>query len=289
VRRWAAALSHDVDLLRGDDLWTQAIRCYRLVEPLRRGRPPRLHNLRWLVANAVYPRTHYLESIGRLVEAERRRSFRSAFYFLNGSGGRFGARSGSGLLPEAVGSIPAGWTVGMHYNYDTLLDETRFAAQKSELERLTGRPITTGRAHYLRLHPVASYPFLARQGIRCDESGGYPDRVGFRYGIAGPFEPYDPDSRSVVGLRELPLVVMDGTLVDRFRGESVAEFRRLAGHVATLGGALGVLAHPGAFHNPELPEVGGVYEDLLDVVRELGGEGAPADELVAADAASTAS
>ena len=56
-----------------------------------------------------------------MVDLERMVGFTSTFYMLNGIWGRFGARSGSVAIREAL-KIPEGWDVGAHYIFfDTYL------------------------------------------------------------------------------------------------------------------------------------------------------------------------
>lgn len=92
-------LSHDCDILLGNDIITQAIRGYRVLEPLMRGKPPNLKNIWWILRNAIRPKDFYFNEINGIIEVEREYGFTSAFYLLNGSKGRYGARSGSDILP----------------------------------------------------------------------------------------------------------------------------------------------------------------------------------------------
>jgi hypothetical protein len=262
-------LSHDLDQLRGNDVWTQAVRLFRVIRPLLKGRPPALRLLGLVAYNAVNPRRYYFDNVIGMITVERMLGFTSTFYFLNGQGGRFGARSGSELIPAAASRIPAGWDVGIHYNYDTHLAAGAFTAQREELTALCTRPITAGRAHYLRFAPEASWAFWHGQGITTDESLGYPDRVGYRAGIAGPFHPYDPETAQALPMLEMPLVVMDTTLIEQYPDDPVGAFRRLLGHIGRVGGAVSLLFHPGVFHNPEEPQAMHLYRRLLAVARDL--------------------
>lgn len=263
------ALSHDVDLLRGDDVVTQAVRAVRFARPLLRARRPDWNAGRAIVVNALSPRRHYLETISRLVELERAAGARSSFYFLNGTGGRFGARSGATDIPAARAAVPDGWNLGMHYNYDTLACAEAFRRQRKELERLLGRAVDGGRAHYLRFDPARSFVFLESQGLRYDESLGYPDRIGYRSGVAGAFHAPDGAAGEARRLVEIPLAVMDGTLADRHPGQGLAVVERLLGHLARIGGTLSILVHPGVFGNPELEDPATPYDALLAAARRL--------------------
>jgi hypothetical protein len=262
-------LSHDLDQLRGNDTWTQAVRLSRAI--LLRDRVfSRLCNAWLVLVNAVLPRRYYFDNIVGMIAIERMLGFTSSLYFLNGTGGRFGARSGSGLIPDVAAATPAGWDLGLHYNYDTHLDPHEFAVQRISLESMLGRRVVTGRAHYLRFDPARSWSFYASMGIQTDETLGYYDRIGYRAGIAGPFQPYDTESKQALPLVEMPMVIMEGALVEQYPSDPVEAFERHLSHIAVVGGAVSLLFHPGQFHNPEYPETLGLYRRLLGCARHMG-------------------
>jgi hypothetical protein len=260
-------LSHDLDLLRGDDLVTQSIRIGRFAKSLARLSPDSMP-LRALIDNWRQPHRYYLDAIPAIVELERLAGARSSFYFLNGTGGRFGARSGSNDIPAARARIPADCNVGMHYNYDTLLDRDRFEAQRGELERLLGERLLGGRAHYLRFDSRSSFDFLAARGLLYDETLGYPDRIGFRAGIAGAYHPVSSRG-GAHALVEIPLAVMADTLHEQYASAEHAVMSCLFEHLSRIGGTLSFLLHPETLGNPENEHDFG-YQDLLRLAREHG-------------------
>ena len=205
-----------------------------------------------------------------MIAIERMLGFTSSLYFLNGSAGRFGARSGNKLIP-AVGKItPSDWSLGLHYNYDTHLDSHAFIAQLREAEDLLGLKVKSGRAHYLRFDPSRSWQFYVDMGIRFDETLGYYDRIGYRAGIAGPFKPYDIERKKCFELIEMPMVMMEGALLECYPNSPDDAFERHLQHISIVGGALSLLFHPGQFHNPEYPEIIGLYRRLLGKAKLLG-------------------
>jgi hypothetical protein len=62
---------------------------------------------------------------------------------------------------------------------------------------------------------------------------------------------------------------MDSTLVNQYAEASMATVRRMLTHLQHVGGALSVIFHPGAFHNPEFPEMLGVYHRILVECRRV--------------------
>ena len=262
----ALVLSHDCDLLRGDDVITQSIRAYRIFQPCFRGRAPRLGLLGIIFANYRHPYQYFLDDLIKMLAVERRFGFRSVMYVLNGTGGRFGARSGFKAVRKLLERVPAGWEIGIHYNYDTFHQPGRFALQKAEIEALIGEAVTAGRAHYLRFDPRKSPAFVAERGIRFDESIGWPSQNGYKAGIAAPFRPLNEAIGTRLEVIELPLVFMDANLVEEEDG--YLSFKNLFGHLEKIGGVISVLFHPGTFANPEQPNLEGLYLRILEFANE---------------------
>jgi hypothetical protein len=94
VKTPVISLSHDCDVLYGNDFWTQSVRAFRVIEPLARLRLPKVGNLWWIVRNAVTPRRFYFDNVTGMIDLERSFGYASTFYLLNGTAGRFGARNG---------------------------------------------------------------------------------------------------------------------------------------------------------------------------------------------------
>jgi hypothetical protein len=260
----ALVLSHDCDQLRGDDAITQAVRIYRFFAPLKRLRPPAWGNLRHVLENALYPRKYYFDDARAMSDIEHQYGFRSIFYFLNGMGGRLGARSGSSIIRDFSQRLPSTAEFGVHYNYRYVFDQEKLAGQIRELEALTGRHIKAGRAHYLIIDPNESFGVLSELGIHTDESLGFSQQNAFRLGFAGAFRTsrgLPVGSRDVV---EIPMHFMDENTAPR---DDAFDLRRMVAEVEKVGGIVTLLFHPGAFHSPEAPKLRGVYQSHLSYFR----------------------
>ncbi|MFH1699118.1 MAG: hypothetical protein ABIE07_00910 [Candidatus Zixiibacteriota bacterium] len=263
-------LSHDCDILRGNDIWTQTVRGVRIFLPLIRFRLPAINNIWWIIRNAFTPRRYYFDNAAGMVDLERCFGFSSTFYLINGKGGRFGARSGFRIIPELLNHIPPGCDTGMHYNYDTFLNDKKFRAQLEQLTSIEDLKIVNGRAHYLKFDPEKSFTFIAKYGIYLDESSGYADRTGYRNGIAGCFQVYDTIQKRPLDIWELPMTIMDSMFVGQYCSQSINKFNQLLYHLSCVGGALSINFHPGQFFNPEYKQLIGIYHKMLIESRILG-------------------
>lgn len=280
VRSPVVILSHDVDNLSGNDFWTQAIRVYRIFEPVRHGKIPQLKNINFIIKNFISPREYYFTDISRIMKIESHYNYLSSFYFLNGTGGRFGARAKPEHILEASRQIPDNWNIGIHYNYNHYSDAKCFESQVAELTKILGLRPLSGRAHYLRFDPEKSFDLLVRHNIICDESLGYSDVIGYRCGIAGPYNPYNNETESAYPLWEIPLTMMESALVQEYQIDYVNIFNKHLHHLSKVGGAISLLFHPGLLENPEFPETFHLYPKLLEAMKMMSIEGTSCAEFL---------
>lgn len=268
--RFMASLSHDCDVLLGDEFWTQAGRLFRFFKPLGHARLPDFSQVRHIAANAIDPRQHSLGNIPQIISLEKEFGFHSSFYFLNGKRGRYASRTPNAAILDAAQLIPDAWEIGLHYNYDTYRAPSRLHAQKRELEALIDRSVSAGRAHYLRFDPIHSPNDLEIAGIQVDESIGFPYHPGHRMGIAGAFKPMDGSGSRELDVLEIPLTFMDASIRFDSSGHDPESFESIARHVANVGGLIGILVHPDVFDSPEHPRFLGRYRYILEYLSRLG-------------------
>ena len=258
-------LSHDLDQLRGDDFWTQAARLWQFVSPLCRFELPHFPALAGIVYNVLHPRQHFMDDLLAMVAVEQTHGFKSINYVLCGTSGRYGARTPSRFIGRYLQEVELYCDTGIHYNLDTNGRADAFFSQKKEIEALTSCVAVAGRAHYLLMDPQVSFKFWQSQGIEIDESLGYPDAVGYRAGIAGPFQPFDTNTQSGLSITSLPLVAMDSAIALQYGADYESAIEDLISHLSVVGGTFSLLFHPGMFANPEHPETLGMYGRILEI------------------------
>jgi len=97
-----------------------------------------------------------------------------------------------------------------------------------------------------------------------DSTVGYARQVGFRAGTCIPYRPWSLRLNRELNLLEIPLIVMDGTLVEHRKlrlEESIETVNRLVSRVEMVGGVFTLL-----WHNSSLIGAGynELYTPLLD-------------------------
>lgn len=86
-----------------------------------------------------------------------------------------------------------------------------------------------------------------------DSTVGFAEQIGFRAGTCVPYRPWLFPLNRQADLLEIPLVVMDRTLLGYMgftREESIHEVRKLLARCRSVGGVFTILWHNDAFLDP---------------------------------------
>jgi hypothetical protein len=209
------ALTHDLDVV---DHWP-AFTLLRFTELTRRGRI----GLGLEVAGAALgsvlgdPVRRAAETV---LAAERAADIRSTWFVLCETPTLATMRAGDVTYrpegPRARRILDAvkaaGHEIALHGSFATDTDADRFAAQRRRLAALAGGDVTGVRQHYIRMRPGPTHAAMAKAGLGYDASYGFPDRNGFRLGVADVVPGWDAQRGAPSGLDEVPLVWMDRAL-----------------------------------------------------------------------------
>lgn len=107
-----------------------------------------------------------------------------------------------------------GHHLGLHPSYLSYVDESVVQIEYQRLldcfQTLGIQQVECGgRQHYLRWKSSDTLRYYNNVGLSYDTSIGYADYVGFKVGTCHEYHAYDLQERSILRLRERPLVVME--------------------------------------------------------------------------------
>jgi hypothetical protein len=263
-RRWAVALTHDLDIVA---LWP-AFTALRLFELGRKGH--------WRLATRAA--RHALRSVGHapveqgadgVLAAERARSMRSTWFVLSGTptlktfmDGDLTYRAEAKATRRILAAIAQQQhSFGLHGSRETVASAERFAAQRNRLRGLAGQAVEGVRQHFLRFDPARTPQAMAQAGFRYDSTVGFPDRNGFRIGVADVVPAWE-------GMDEVPFAWMDRAL-SKYRGIEdpeawIDEALALARSCRDVEGLWVGVWHPNLTDALGFPGAPAAYERLLD-------------------------
>lgn len=219
-RRWAAAITHDLDIVSGWPLFT----ALRAVE-LARGREwARLARSLGAAARAI-GRRPVQAGVQSILDAERAAGIHSTWFVLCGT-----PTPSTWLAGDVTYSLESaagrrlldlirrdGHEIGLHGSFRSALDGARMREERERLGRALGgsTPPAGVRQHFLRMRPGQTQTHARAAGFSYDATFGFPDRNGFRIGVADILPAWGSDAAGSLDIA--PLVWMDRAL-SKYRG-----------------------------------------------------------------------
>lgn len=113
------------------------------------------------------------------------------------------------VLRDLIGHTGSKYTIGLHPSWRSGDEENLLTVEKETLERISGKPISLSRFHYIRFLLPHGYRRLIAAGIKEDHSMGYGSINGFRASVASPFYWYDLEKEERTGLLLYPFCFME--------------------------------------------------------------------------------
>jgi hypothetical protein len=159
-----------------------------------------------------------------------------------------------------------GVEMGVHPGYFTFGDETELGAEVERCRAAIGKGELGGRQHYLRWSPETWLDW-ERCGLAYDSSVGFADCVGFRAGTCWPYRPWLWKENRRAELLEIPLIVMEQSLISAsYMGltpeQSAAAVKDLLRKCGAVGGVFTLLWHNNCLGRPYGAHLSGIL-DLL--------------------------
>lgn len=112
------------------------------------------------------------------------------------------------LIKQLSEKIP----IGLHPSYQSNESLGVLFKEKERLEECVQQSIDFSRQHYLKLKVPSTYQHLIKNGFKHDYTLGFADIIGFRAGIARPFQWFNLEANRVEEFWIHPFAYMDGTL-----------------------------------------------------------------------------
>ncbi len=214
-RRWAAALTHDLDVVSYWPLFS-ALRVAELARKRELARASRV----LAAAGRAIGKAPVRDGVQSILREEQKHGIRSTWFVLCGTPSFSSWRQGDlTYLPESAQARQIfadiglhNGEIGLHGSFETLYRGDAFAEQRERLANLAAGPIAGVRQHFLRFHPATTPSSMAAAGFAYDSSQGFADRNGFRLGVADVVPTWNASAQRATGFDEIPFCWMDRSL-----------------------------------------------------------------------------
>lgn len=159
-----------------------------------------------------------------------------------------------------------GVEMGVHPGYFTCGNQAELRAEVERCRAAIGEHAIGGRQHYLRWSPE-TWLHWETCGLAYDSSVGYADCVGFRAGTCWPYQPWLWRENRRAKLLEIPLIVMEQSLVSpSYMGltpeQSAAAVKDLLRKCAAVGGVFTLLWHNNCLGRPYAAHLPAILDSL---------------------------
>ncbi|OLC07421.1 MAG: hypothetical protein AUH42_03615 [Gemmatimonadetes bacterium 13_1_40CM_70_11] len=285
--RWAAALTHDLDVVA----WWPLFTLLRLAELGGKGQGRRALQVAGAAVGAI-GRDPVWHGVAGILEREAALSVRSTWFVLCGTPtlstmarGDLTYRPESSRARHIVSTIGrGGHAIGLHGSFATMDADGLFGSQRARLERLAGAPALGVRQHFLRMRPGTTHRAMAAAGFLYDSSYGFADRNGFRLGVADVIPVWDDGTGAPLPLDAAPVTWMDRAL-SKYRnveepGAWVADGLALASACRAVEGLWVGVWHPNMVPPLGYPDAPEAFAALVEGLAAAGAYLSSLDELV---------
>ena len=127
------------------------------------------------------------------------------------------------LAPQVKEAAKRGFSVEIHGSYSSIIENHTLNPEAQALQQVTGKKALGSRQHWLRFDDQENlFQAIEEAGLLFDSSLGFSNTVGFRNGACFAFPPYDFKKEKPHNFLEIPLAIMDGSLVELSRATGEA-------------------------------------------------------------------
>jgi len=167
-------------------------------------------------------------AIYELANRSKEQGLKSRFYFMAAKASlkQQGYNPAGSLVQKAFRFLQQqGHEIGFHPGYTTFENPGVLSQEKECLENALGEKVLGGRQHFLRFRVPYTWRHWEQVRLKYDSTLGYADHEGFRCGTCHPYKPFDLEQDREIDLLEIPLIVMDTTLIE-YRKMTITEGRK---------------------------------------------------------------
>ncbi len=223
-----------------------------------------------VVLTALGMRKDSFDTFDWLMDVSEKSGIKSYFFFMGKGQTRHDNRykSSDKFIEKLISKIKKrGHHIGMHPTYNAYNNDVQFKAEKKELEKNLGVQMKFGREHFLRFELPTTWQIWEDNGMEWDSTLSYADKEGFRCGVCYDFPVFNILTRNSLNLREVPLVVMEGSFVTYQKTITAVEMEnqinKLLEKVKRYRGVFVFLWHNSSFNTDEWKDVQHIYKRIL--------------------------
>ncbi len=240
-KKFAVCLTHDIDVIYPE-------RIYQIVETTKALSKGKLMDAMKTLFSRTNKNWNPYWNFREIMTLEAKYNAKSTFYFLALHPGEKDFNYKIEDLESELSFISDyGHEVGLHGGHESYKNLEDMIEKKHRLEKVLRKRVVGYRNHYLRFKVPDTWELLSKAGFKYDTTFGYPDCAGFRNGVCHPFKPFNLNTEEQIDILEIPLIIMDRTLLRDYMRLDIKKacelIKRLVDKVEQYNGVVTVLWH----------------------------------------------
>lgn len=265
-RKFAAVLSHDVDFIYPPNTKTAITK--KIIKNV-------LH-FKFSTANKyAINAIEYLDSrnyrLDKMLEFLDKKGIRSTFFFfaLNRKEEDY-KYDLSEIRKEIQYLTKKEHEIALHGSKNACYVQDQIQKQKQVFLKNIGTNPLGYRNHLLNFDIVNTWKYLEKENFLYDATLGFTNNVGFRNGLAYPFNPYSEADKRFLNVFEMPLVIMDVALFKYLKYDYKRALKKsieLIEETSQQNGVISILLHPNLFKGKKF----NLANELIDQIQSRGG------------------
>ncbi|MCB2354007.1 polysaccharide deacetylase family protein [Clostridium estertheticum] len=248
-KKFQVLLSHDVDVVSKYFSFRREVRLQLSVLLIDKRPLDVVKRIKGYIATNLFKiQEDPCDTFDMILKTEKDKGYNSSFYFMtNGKGYSPRNKKVKGIVKEVV---EGNNEIGFHPGLGTASDETLFNKELLTFKKEFNKTDKIGiRQHYLSFNAQKTWAIQEKNGINYDTTLCFPDKAGFKVGYCLPYKPYDLAKDRIMDIWEIPLIVMDGSLMQYMHldfEESIKYIKELIQKVEIHNGIFVLLWHNSA-------------------------------------------
>lgn len=260
-RDFAVLLSHDVDIINKYLPFKKEMRLQISIILKEKKIKKFLQRVNGYLKTVVFKlENDEYNNFDYLLNIEKENNYKASYYFMS-TNECYNIESSN--VAEIIKKIKQnGSEIGFHPGFNTCVNEENFKAQFDKIKEIIGKDKKIGiRHHYLGFDARETWHIHNNNNILYDTTIAHPECAGFKVGYCLPYKPYILSQDKVADLWEIPLIVMDGMLLQYMNlnyEEAVKYSKELIENVQKYNGVFTLL-----WHNSSINRNYSIYSEKL--------------------------
>lgn len=212
-KNFQVLLSHDVDVVSKYLTFLREIRLQISILLINRKPLEFLDRIKGYVATKLGKiQEDPCDTFDMILKMEKEKGYNSSFYFMSdGKGYSPKNKKVKGIIKQLINNNNE---IGFHPGLGTAEDESLFKKELDMFKKeFKGNDKIGIRQHYLSFNAQKTWTIQEKYDIHYDTTVCFPEQAGFKVGYCLPYKPYDLKRDRIINIWEIPLIVMDGSLM----------------------------------------------------------------------------